>query len=67
MHVGGGVGAVSSFTIDTQLNRWYFYYSGVSSAFGNFSEAVGYADASFINAYPTSQPSSQPLPAATAA
>eukprot|EP01034_Spumella_vulgaris_P002160 gene2160-2813_t len=34
------LGAISSFTVDTKLNRWYYYYSGVSS-FGNYSEAVG--------------------------
>jgi hypothetical protein len=56
---GSSLGAISSFTIDTALNRWYFYYSGVSG-FGNYSGAVGYADASWASGHPSAAPTLMP-------
>eukprot|EP01034_Spumella_vulgaris_P030166 gene30166-37333_t len=56
----GHLGSVSSFTYDIPSQRWFFYFTGHSSAFGNYSQGLGYADAHYALAQPSSQPSQQP-------
>ncbi len=50
-----GLSPGTSLTVDTALHRWYFYQAGADG-----SETLGFADAGFANAFPTSRPSSQP-------
>ena len=38
---------MACFTVSPHLGRWYFHYE-ISSQFGVFPEAIGYADASFV-------------------
>jgi VCBS repeat-containing protein len=42
------LGDLASFTVSPSSGKWYFHYES-SSQFGNFSEALGYADATFLS------------------
>jgi len=42
----GGLGDMASITFSPSNNRWYFHYESFS-LFGSFSEALGYADATW--------------------
>jgi hypothetical protein len=49
------LGDMASWTVAPTLGRWYFHYEG-SSQFGSYSEALGYATATFQVGNPTAPP-----------
>ena len=53
---------MASITVSLPLNRWYFHYQ-YSAQFGQFSEAIGYANATFVSSLPPTAPSIVDRPA----